>query len=245
MSEYLERLFSLKGRVAIVNNVSTELGRAVILGLAQSGAMVCGTDSQLVADEQLETEERMSDSNRYSKFKLLCDEVYEKYSKFNLLVNIEKIDTPSVSLETIDLASAKVNNFRQAVEMQLHNANQAIAIAAQKIEQSGGGLIINIISIENAMGFPDYFSYIATKNALLMITKKLAIDLIKDNIRVNNIVLGYVNDDIKNNRQAFNLSERSYQDLIKAIIYFASENSGSVTGQDIFIVGNRTIINLV
>jgi|GEM_PF-3610159 len=246
MNEYLEQLFSLKGRVAIVTRASTELGKVVVRGLAQSGAIVCGVDGQILVEEGGESEaSEPSSLEKQSKFKLLCDLLYQQHSKLNLLVNIEEIATPSASVKTIESATARDNNFRQAIELQLHNANQASQIAAKKIKQSGGGLIINIISIKNAMGFPDDFSYIATKNALLMITKKLAVDLIKDNIRVNNIVIGYVRNRTGSDKQIINLSDRSYQDLVGATIYLASENSGSITGQDIFIVGNRTITTLI
>ena len=250
MSEYFERLFSLRGRVAIVNSAASELGTAVVRGLAQSGAIVYGTDSPVLkatsaVTEKSWAEERLSES---LKFQVLGERLYHKYGRFNLLINIEEISTPSKSSTSIDSTMAGVSTFRQKLEMQLAGISQSSRIAADYIKRSGGGSIVNIISIKNSIGTPDESSYVATKNGLLMMTKALAIELIKDNIRVNNLVIGYANDTTrlaKLEQPKPRAGDRFFQDLIATAVYFASENSNSITGQDLFLVKERALTQSV
>ncbi|MEO1672525.1 MAG: SDR family NAD(P)-dependent oxidoreductase [Cyanobacteria bacterium J06631_2] len=237
MSKYLEKFFSLEGRIAIVTHAATELGGAVIRGLANSGAIVCGTDISRTTESQWGENEYYirCNLNHFPQFQLLCEEIYRQHSQLNILLNVAEISTPGS-----DIQGNRLDNFRQEIESQLQTAVHASRTAAQYILQSGGGSIINIISIKNAMGFPDDFSYIATKNALLMMTKKLAVDLIKDNIRVNNIVIGY-SQGLTASEKPAQLDNHHWKDLVGTVIYLASESSDSMTGQDIFIIGDRVL----
>ena len=240
MKKYLEQLFSLEGRVAIVNGDTSELSLAIVRGLARSGAIVCGTNNKLLDFSQLKTAESGANSLTSSqhKFQFLCDRLCEKYSKFDLLVNLEEIDIPSSTSACTDSLPTKTDNLRQEIETQIDRANQASLIAAPKIKQSGGGSILNIIQINNPIGTPDELSYVVTKNALRTIAKQLAINLIKDNIRVNNIVIGYVPNPIEQETVP-PLCDRLKQNLVATAVYLASESSSSTTGQDIFVIGNK------
>ncbi|MEL7418190.1 MAG: SDR family NAD(P)-dependent oxidoreductase [Cyanobacteria bacterium J06555_3] len=229
MSKYLEQVFSLEGQYAIVTCAATELGGAVVRGLAQSGAIVCGTDIHQFSESKLSQGGFYIRCNldHAPQFQLLCEEVYRQYSQLDILINVGEI-----SASTQDLPRNLVNNFRQTVERQLKTAVRTSRTAANYLKQSGGGSIINIISIKNAVGFPTDFSYIATKNALLMMTKELSLELIKDNIRVNNIVLG-------SSQAAPDPERNDWQDLVKTVVYLATAGSDSMTGQDVFLVGDR------
>lgn len=243
MSKYLEQLFSLESRIIVINNTSTFLGKTIVRGLTHSGAIVCGIKKPQELTIKSDKNEFCitRNQNNYLIFKSLWEELYEKHGKLNVLINIEEIETP---LKNIDVDLSTVDNFRQALNAQLNTVVTAIQIGSQYIKQSGGGSIINIISIRNAMGFPDDLSYVATKNALLMTTKELAANLIKNNIRVNNIVIGYVQNTIHSNLNTYQIGDHRWKDLIGTIVYLASESSDSMTGQDIFIVGDRLLTNL-
>ena len=166
----------------------------------------------------------------------MCDELYKNYGKLNVLINIEEVETPAAAVES---NLSMTTSFRESLDLQLNSLISASRISSQYIKKSGGGSIINIISIKNAMGFPDDYSYVATKNALLMTTKELAADLIKDNVRVNNIVLGYVQNLTSSEPNNYQINDHQWKDLIGTTIYLASESSASITGQDIFIISDR------
>jgi len=102
------------------------------------------------------------------------------------------------------------------------------------------------------MGFPGNPAYVASKGGVRMLTKALALDLAEHNIRVNNLVPGYIRTD---------MTEASFQDPIRyderlqhmmikrwgvtedlagAAIYLASNASNYVTGSDLLVDGGWT-----
>ena len=109
-----------------------------------------------------------------------------------------------------------------------------------------------MISIGSMQGFPDNPGYIASKGGLRMLSKSLAIDLAKDNIRVNNIVPGYISTDMtKGSRNDPVLYEERLErmiiqrwgeteDIVGAVIYLASNASSYVTGIDLVVDGGWT-----
>ena len=112
-----------------------------------------------------------------------------------------------------------------------------------------GGSIINITSLASMMGMPGNPGYVASKGGLGMLTKGLAIDLARDNIRVNNIIPGYILTDmtsksysdqkLKKLRDQRMIKNRWGQpkDLAGAVILLASDASDYITGTDIIVDG--------
>lgn len=109
--------------------------------------------------------------------------------------------------------------------------------------------IINITSIGSVQGFSNNSGYVSSKGGLRMLTKALAIDYSKKNVRVNNIVPGYIHTDMtnksfldkkKNNqRLARTILERwgSAEDIASAAIFLSSKASKFITGTDLIVDG--------
>jgi meso-butanediol dehydrogenase/(S,S)-butanediol dehydrogenase/diacetyl reductase len=124
------------------------------------------------------------------------------------------------------------------------------------LRADGGGSIINIGSIEGLAANPEHAAYCATKGGLHSLTRAMAVDLGKDNIRVNAIAPGWIrtalSDDYINAQQDPQTAwEDLYQmhpagrigepeDVGKLAVYLASDDSTFVTGQVIVIDGGRT-----
>ena len=112
-----------------------------------------------------------------------------------------------------------------------------------------GGSIINITSLSAELGFPDNPAYVASKGALKQLTKSLAIDLKEKGIRVNNIGPGYVRTNmtekswkdilLREERNKRMILERwaNPEDIANAALFFASELSSYITGQDLYVDG--------
>ena len=111
----------------------------------------------------------------------------------------------------------------------------------------GGGSIINITSLNSEIAFPNNPAYVSTKGGLKQLTKSLALDLGKYNIRVNNLGPGYIKTNMtkfgwKNNRKK--IEDRTIlgrwgepRDLVGTIIFLLSDASSYITGQDIYVDG--------
>ena len=124
------------------------------------------------------------------------------------------------------------------------------------LRADGGGSIINIGSIEGLAANPQHAAYCASKGGIHALTRAMAVDLGKDNIRVNAIAPGWIrtelSDDYINAQQdpesawdglcqmhpAGRIGEPA--DVGKLAVYLASDDSTFVTGQVIVIDGGRT-----
>jgi 3-oxoacyl-[acyl-carrier protein] reductase len=117
------------------------------------------------------------------------------------------------------------------------------------MRESGGGSIINISSVVAVAGQPGYLHYVATKGAVLSMTKGLAKECGKDNVRVNTIAPGFVITDATKDRpiewqqsflkaRAISREERP-TDLAGTAVYLMSELSAFVSGQTIVVDGGH------
>ena len=113
--------------------------------------------------------------------------------------------------------------------------------------KENGGSIINITSLNSELGFPNNPAYVAMKGGLKQLTKSLAVDLGKYNIRVNNVGPGYIKTNMtkqgwKNNRKE--IEDRTIlgrwgepKDLVGTMVFLLSSASSYITGQDIYVDG--------
>ena len=112
---------------------------------------------------------------------------------------------------------------------------------------NSGGSIINITSLAAEQGFPDNVAYVASKGGLKQLTKAMAIDLAKKNIRVNSVGPGYVKTKMtqkswENKRKKKNRSERiimdrwaNPEDIANVCLFLGSELASYINGQEIYV----------
>jgi 2-keto-3-deoxy-L-fuconate dehydrogenase len=123
---------------------------------------------------------------------------------------------------------------------------------------SGGGSIINVASVSGSVkGIPNRFVYGATKAAVIGMTKSLAIDFVKNNIRANAICPGTVDTPSLGDRiRALGDEEKARADFVARqpmgrlataeeiagmAVYLASDEAQFITGQTMIIDGGITI----
>tara|TARA_B100000989_G_C19217108_1_gene334285 strand:- start:179 stop:547 length:369 start_codon:yes stop_codon:yes gene_type:complete len=111
------------------------------------------------------------------------------------------------------------------------------------------GVIVNVSSIGSKVGFPGNPGYVSSKGGIMQLTKALAIDYSKKNIRVNSLVPGYMRTDMtkksyentKEKKERLNnmIIKRwgKPQDLIGAAIFLCSDASSYMTGAELIIDG--------
>jgi NAD(P)-dependent dehydrogenase (short-subunit alcohol dehydrogenase family) len=248
VNDYLERLFSLQGRVALVTGASRGIGAALVQALAGAGAYTVGLGrSDTPASPFPEgADYRQCNILDAGSFESACASIVKAKGRLDILVNTAGITLPaSQGAEAIEV-------FNQTLATNLVAAHRCCQVAAERMKGTGGGSIINITSIGSVLGFPDNPAYVASKGGLRLLTKALAMDFAADRIRVNNLAPGYVRtemteasfaDPVRHAERLQHMMIKRWgnpQDLAGAAIFLASDASTYVTGIDLFVDGGWT-----
>lgn len=257
--DYLSRLFSLEGRVAIVTGAARGNGLALAEALANAGAAVLMVD--LLRDElSIATETLSRQGLKVASLALnlievgsperVVVEVLSRFGRCDILVNNAGITRGGHSLEY----SAK--DWDDTYQTNLRVPFELSQCVGREMKLQGQGSIINITSLNAVLAFPENPAYVAFKGGLKQLTKALALDFGPFGIRVNSIGPGYVkthmtsrswaDDDARALRAERSVLKRWGEpgDLAGAVIYLASNASSFVTGQDLYVDGGWLIKGL-
>ncbi len=246
----ISNLFSLSKKVAIVTGAARGNGRAIAEGFLSAGATVYFVD--ISKEELLKTIKEINDENaKYivaditskNDLEKIVAQAYNEQGKIDILVNNAGITISEPS------ESYSEENWDKTYRVNLKAAFRLSQMVAKYMIEQKSGVIINITSLGAERGFPDNPAYVAFKGGLKQLSKALAMDWAKYNIRVNNLGPGYMRTDMtKKSWENHILREKRTEktmlkrwgepsDLIGPAIFLASEASEYITGQDLYVDG--------
>lgn len=241
--------FSLHGRLAIVTGASRGIGNAIAQGLAAAGAQVHGL-SRSGQGEGDTIQHHICDLADLAAAVQVVDSIVTEQGVPHILVNAAGVSFPSSDASMAGEVARLERTFAVNVTAAY---GLCLAVAGHMRE---GGSIINVTSINAALGFPDNPGYVASKAALAGLTRALAVDFAQRGIRVNAIAPGYVHTDMTRGSYAdpdMHAARRSRtalgrwgkpDDMSGTAVFLASDASSYVTGQQIFVDGGWTIQGL-
>lgn len=255
MSVY-RRMFDLAGKTAIVTGGSRGIGKAACKSLAAFGAKVVvagiSDGNQATADE-IGKEGGQAifvrcDVSRVDQSRETVRQALSRFGSVDILVNNAGI----AAVDPAEVVTEEEWDRVMAVNLRgLFFMSQAAAKAM--IEAKRGGRIINIGSVFGRVGSEMGASvYHATKGAIVVLTRALACEWAKYGILVNAIGPGFIKTEmtrsIEEAPDLYRLLEERHalkrfgmpDEIAGAIIYFASEASGFVTGQNLYVDGGYT-----
>lgn len=257
---YLEDLFDLNGKVAVVIGGTGELCGHMAIGLAKAGVTVAiaGRD-QTKADDILSTIKATggnayflaTDLSEKNSLTELRDAVIKRSGKIDILINGAGVNSPTPFFEI------EKEEFQHIFDINLLATMQACQVFGQYfIERGEPASIINLGSISGLNPLSRVFSYSASKAAVHNLSKNLAREWATQNIRVNTLVPGFFPAEqnrkvLDESRVASILGKTPAQrfgkpdELIGATLLLASHNAGSfITGHEMIVDGGFNAMSI-
>ena len=243
----------LAGRTIVVTGAATGIGQAFAIGAAAQGANVVVADMH-AADETVASVEAAGgkalavrvDVADNASVQAMATAALQHFGRIDGLVNNaayfrEVKLTPFEELDPVE--------WDRIFAVNVKGVWQCCKAVMPSMREQKSGAIVNIASVVALAGQPGYLHYVASKGAVLSMTKGLAKECGPHGVRVNVIAPGFVITDATKNRpvewqQSFLKAraisrEQRPDDLVGTALYLLSDLAGFVSGQTLVVDGGH------
>jgi len=256
---YLEQLFGLNGRTAVVVGGTGVLGGAIAQGLARANAhvIVAGRDLSRGRSRVHEIEKVGGsaaffnvDATCRESMKALLESVVAVRNNVDVLINCAGVNASTPYFEIPD------DDWNKVLATNLTSTHLGCQIFGEHMAANGGGSIVNLGSVSAHLPLSKVFAYSASKAAVVNYTKNVARELAPKGVRVNVLCPGFFPAEqnrkiLSPERTAVILSQTpmnrfgSPEELVGAVLLLVSSVAGSfVTGAEIYVDGGFTGMRL-
>ncbi|MGG5824046.1 SDR family NAD(P)-dependent oxidoreductase [Falsiroseomonas sp. HW251] len=244
-------------RVAVVTGAGQGIGRVFARALAGAGHAVVIAErnadrAAAVADEvraeggtALAVE---TDVASEASVNAMAAAAVERFGRLDVLVNNAAIFS---TLEMRPFDQIPLDEWEQVLKVNVTGPFLCARAALPAMRRGGFGRIINIASAAVTLGRPNYLHYIASKAALVGMSRSMARELGSDGITVNAILPGATYTEIERKTVTPEQKQRIValqciprpqvpEDLVGALVFLASDGAAFVTGQALTVDGGAT-----
>jgi NAD(P)-dependent dehydrogenase (short-subunit alcohol dehydrogenase family) len=253
----MKDMFRLDGKVAIVTGGAGGIGEALALGLGYQGATVVVSSrnqpaidavaEKISAETGSEAVAVAADVTDEASIQALVDTVVDKFGKIDILVNAMGMNIKR------DAFDYPLEDWDKLFEVNVKGTMAACKAVGKVMRDQQGGAIVNLSSVRGIRGYTGGNSgYCATKGAVELITKALALEWAPSGIRVN--ALGpalVITPGTKHIAEDPQLAAKYAaavplgriglpEDMVGAVVYLCSDAASFVSGQTIYVDGGLT-----
>ncbi len=225
------RIFAREGAKVIIGDISEEEGKAVEAQISEAGGQALFVHLDVTLEDD------------WAK---AVDQAVARFGKLDILVNNAGISSRSFTDDT------GIEGWDKIMEVNSKGVFLGTRAAIPKMLEAGGGSIINISSIMGLVGSAGgHPAYNASKGAVRIFTKAIAVRHGKDNIRVNSVHPGFMPPmssgiayDQDQRRQSLEQTplgrEGRVEEVANAVLFLASDEASYISGAELAVDGGYT-----
>ena len=240
-------MFDLKNVNIILTGATGGIGSSIIKRLHKFNANIIATGTNQNKLDNIKEEYSsihtkrfdISNKNLIPKFIDECNEIFQK--KIDILVNNAGITQDNLTIRMKD------DEWNKVIDLNLNSTFLLCKNVIKKMIKNSNGKIINITSIVGHTGNVGQANYAASKAGLIGMSKSLALEYGKKNIKINCISPGFIksemtdkiNDNFRQSLQEkISLDRFGHpSDVANAVVFLSSNLSDYITGETIHVNG--------
>ena len=248
----------LENKVALVTGGTSGIGRATAIAFGAAGAKVVFSGrreaegektAKLIHETDAECLYVHSDASNEEEIKALVQKTIETYGRLDCAFNNAGINSPIKPLH-----EQSIEDFDNLMAINLRGLFLCMKYEIEHLLSQGFGVIVNNSSIGGLVGFPGNSPYIASKHAVMGLTRSAALDYAKQGIRINAVNPSTIATETFDR----GLNQRSVtvdviasmvpmgrtaqpEEVAQAVVFLCSDAASYITGQPLAIDGGFTV----
>ena len=247
-------------KTVIITGAARGLGQKYALEFAKAGANIVFADINSCNDTENVIKPVTSnylnlslDVSNFDSCKNLAKKTMDKFNKIDVLVNNAALYG---TLKSSRFEDIEEDQWDKAMNVNVKGVWNCIRAITPTMREQKSGSIINIASLAALYGMPYAADYVASKSAILGLTRVIAREVGKDNIRVNSVAPSMVRTESAREflgekaERGFEVISKSQilqktlevDDIYGTILYLAGDQSKFVTGQTLMVDGGSVLL---
>ncbi len=255
----------LKGKNVLVTGASSGIGQAIAIRFAKEGANVAvnyykGDEEADFTVEQMRAASAaagieagslkdmtvQADVSKEESVDAMFDRVMSTFGGLDILINNAGMQIQGASHEI------PIDQFDKMIDINMRGAFLCARKAIVHFLETGGGVIVNDSSVHELIPRPQYVGYTMSKSGMRGMTRTLALEYARDNIRINSFAPGATLTPInpwKDDPQRKAAIESNIpmgrsgtsEEMAAVAAFLASDDAAYITGQTLFVDGGLTL----
>src|SRR3989440_2043437 len=246
-----------EGKVAMITGGGSGIGRATAVAFAREGAKVVIGNRNVQRGEETvamirkaggEANFKRTDVLVAAEIEALVEHTMKTYGRLDLAFN-----NAGVEGDVKPLIEQTEANYDAVMDVNVKGVWLSMKYEIPRMLKQGGGAIVNCSSVAGLIGFPNVAIYIASKHAVIGLTKTAALEYSAQGIRINAVNPAVIDTEMvdrlaagvsteKNNLSTLHPIGRigRVEEVAEAVLWLCSSKSSFVTGHSLIVDGGFT-----